>query len=161
VRFGPLAPETVLLSIPRESYAKDCRADFEITRLAGDYAVLADMKLFECFPYEQREGGDGVQSGVLPLGVPALRVAAPVPSLFKELTCLSYAIAEPRHVAINVYDIQGRMVRRLASGLCPRGKHTARWNGLDDLGRRLPGGAYVIRVESDGLSQTRKVILTR
>jgi len=161
VRFAPLVPETVLMYIPREKYAKDCRADLEIAKLAGDYAVLAELKLFQCFPYRRNLDREGEEGGVLTQGGSALDVFPPVPSLFKQATSVTYTVAEPRHVAVSVYDAQGRLVRRLGSGFCARGKHTASWNGLDETGREVPAGAYLLRFESGGLSQTRRVVLTR
>jgi len=161
VRFAPLAPETVLMYIPREKYAKDCRADLEITKLAGDYAVLAELKLFECFPYRRKPGGEGNDGGLAGESGFGVEVLQPVPSLFRNATSVSYAVSEPQRVAVSVYDAQGRMVRRLASGFCARGKHTASWNGLDETGREVPTGAYLLRFESGGFSQTRRVVLTR
>jgi hypothetical protein len=160
-RFLPLVPETVLLYIPRDKYAKDCRVDFDIMKVAGEYAVIAELKLFECFPYRRKLGGEGEDGGLVNKSGSAVELFQPVPSLFKQATNVSYAVSEPRRVAVSVYDVQGRMVRRLASGFCARGKYATSWNGLDEAGREVPAGAYLLRIESGGFSQTRRVGLTR
>jgi hypothetical protein len=159
VRHRPLVPETVWIDIPRESYAKDCEVTLDINKLAGQYAAVTELRLYECFPCNKGEGG--MQGGQIAIVPSATRVGSPRPSLFRDFTNLSYTVAVPQRVNVEVYDIQGRKVRRLASGMCKRGTHFARWNGLDDLGRRAPAGAYVLRVESEGTSQTRKVVYMR
>jgi hypothetical protein len=159
VRLRPLVPETVWIDIPRDQYAKDCKVALDINKLAGQFAAVAELKLYECFPYNKGEGGP--QSGTPAVSPSATRVSVPRPSLFRDVTSLSYTVATPRRVSVDVYDSQGRRVRRLVSGSCARGTHFVRWNGLDDSGRRAPVGAYMLRVESEGFSQTRKVVLTR
>ena len=61
-------------------------------------------------------------------------------------------------IGIGVFDVAGRLVRRLHSGPLTMGAHTVSWNGLDTSGRRCASGIYFIRVHAQGVHlQTRLV----
>ena len=52
-------------------------------------------------------------------------------------------------VSAAVYDLAGRRLRVVHSGLDGSGRFGRAWDGTDDAGRRLPPGLYVVRVEVD------------
>ena len=57
---------------------------------------------------------------------------------------------------MKVYDVQGRLVRTLVDGNLAAGRHELRWNGVDDTGRAVPSGVYVVRaVHPDGMDRQR------
>jgi len=162
VRFGPEVLDTVALSVPRQMYARDGCVELSLRRLSGDYAVLAGLKLYECFPYKNKPGDEcvGVTLGRA-RGEESFEVSQPLPDLFRSSTRITYTASRPCPVDIDVFDIQGRHVRRLASGLRASGTSVASWNGLDDAGLQVPAGAYLIRIRSEGRTESRKVVLTR
>jgi hypothetical protein len=55
-----------------------------------------------------------------------------------------------------VYDIRGRRVREL---VFPGGEHLVVWPGVDDAGRRLAAGTYVVKLSAGGTETLRKVVL--
>ncbi|ARA94164.1 hypothetical protein AWN76_014050 [Rhodothermaceae bacterium RA] len=60
-----------------------------------------------------------------------------------------------------VYDLLGREVIRLLEGPAPAGTHRVVWDGRDPTGRLVAGGLYVLRLEADGLTLHRTVVLVR
>ncbi len=63
--------------------------------------------------------------------------------------------------SISIYDISGRMVRKLVNNLLWGISGTFRWDGLDDQQNRLPTGHYVIYVElfrTDGTVINKKLV---
>ncbi len=63
--------------------------------------------------------------------------------------------------SISIYDISGRMVRKLVNNLLWGTSGTFRWDGLDDQQNRLPMGHYVIYVElfrTDGTVINKKLV---
>lgn len=52
--------------------------------------------------------------------------------------------------SLDVYDLRGRLVRALRRGEFAPGRTLAPWDGRDDSGRPLPGGAYVARLSIAG-----------
>ena len=59
--------------------------------------------------------------------------------------------------SIAVYNAAGRRARVLTTTSCAVDSIAA-WDGLDDAGRRLPPGVYVLRVRCAGQTQSFKVI---
>jgi flagellar hook assembly protein FlgD len=64
-------------------------------------------------------------------------------------------------VQISIYDVTGRMVRRLVAGDRSVGTHHAVWDGRDDRGHRLPSGAYYVRLKAGETIDRRKVMLVK
>jgi hypothetical protein len=86
------------------------------------------------------------------------------PNPFNPETVIRYALPadRPAHaLRIAVHDTRGRQVKVLFDGVQPAGNHSIRWDGTDGLGRLSPSGVYLLRFESDGFSETRKMALNR
>jgi hypothetical protein len=64
------------------------------------------------------------------------------------------------HCAINIYDISGRIVKKISINNTT-GQATAQWDGTSDNGQLLPNGAYLLVLTGHGFKQTRKVLLVR
>jgi hypothetical protein len=66
-------------------------------------------------------------------------------------------------VRLRIYDLRGRPVRTLCTGeSIPAGMHTILWDGMDDHGRTMSTGVYIIRLEgTGGTSDTDRILLIR
>jgi hypothetical protein len=62
---------------------------------------------------------------------------------------------------VEVLDLAGRVVRRLADGWQPAGARRVAWDGTDAGGQRLPPGVYLVRVRDDARSAQVRVALLR
>lgn len=94
--------------------------------------------------------------------VPAL--AADVrafPNPFNPQTTLRFVNPRPGPVTLAVYDLQGRLVRRLVSGDLAAGEHEARWDGADAAGSRASSGVYVARLVAAGATAGTKLMLVK
>ena len=80
------------------------------------------------------------------------------PNPFGHTTRLDLAIARPGHVSVMVYDLGGRLVRRLVEGDLPASKQTLQWDGTDDGGRSLPAGLYLVRMEAPGATMSHRIV---
>lgn len=90
----------------------------------------------------------------------APRLAAPAPNPFNPQTTIAFDLPESGAADLSVYDLHGRLVRRLHRGPLPAGPHTRTWNGRDDDGRRVAGGPYLVRLDAaGGFAEARKVVL--
>jgi len=70
--------------------------------------------------------------------------------------------ATPGAVSLALFDIRGRCVRTLLAGAAlPAGPHTARWDGTDARGARVPSGVYFARIAAGGATRTVKVALVQ
>jgi flagellar hook assembly protein FlgD len=60
-----------------------------------------------------------------------------------------------------VLDILGRAVRTLQDGLLPAGSYSALWNGRDADGRQMGNGTYLVRLSTESMRETTKVMLIK
>lgn len=57
---------------------------------------------------------------------------------------------------LGIYDLRGRRILERVVGA---GSHLLEWDGLDNHGRRVASGTYIIRLEGSGPAVMRKVVL--
>jgi flagellar hook capping protein FlgD len=92
--------------------------------------------------------------GRLHLGTPR-----PNPSLGE--TTVDFDLVEPARVVLEVYDVNGRRVNRIADGWFPVGRHVSTWRGDDERGHVLVSGVYFIRMQVSGFQATRRTVRVR
>lgn len=99
----------------------------------------------------------GVPDGDLP--PPTVSMTA-YPNPFNPQTTFSFNLERSEAVRITVFSTDGRPVRLIADRAFPAGPNTATWNGRDDRGRKVPSGAYLVRMETgSGLLQSKVTLL--
>jgi hypothetical protein len=113
----------------------------------------------------QHSRGDSVRvldeiTAVLPPPPPPLILSAH-PNPFNPATTLSFSLESPAQVALDLYDVAGRRIRRLVAGRLDAGQHVLAWDGRDDRGRDAPSGVYLVRIASEGRISSTKLVLLR
>ncbi|MEW6754980.1 MAG: FG-GAP-like repeat-containing protein [Candidatus Latescibacterota bacterium] len=83
------------------------------------------------------------------------------PNPFNGGTLIPFRLAAAGRVRLEVYGVTGQRVRRLVAGPRPAGSQQAAWNGRDEAGRPLGSGVYLCRLEVDGQSFTRRLLLLK
>jgi len=83
------------------------------------------------------------------------------PNPFNPSTTIQYYLRDTGAVSLEIYDINGSLVRRLEDRRAPKGLHTVEWNGLDDRGNRAGSGLYLCRLRAGKETLSRKMILLR
>ncbi len=71
---------------------------------------------------------------------------APAPNPFASTTWLRYALPVAARVSLRLYDVRGRLIRTLESGIREAGDHAIAWDGRDQAGHRVGSGAYYARL---------------
>ncbi len=74
---------------------------------------------------------------------------------------MRFSLPERGHVALNVYDAAGRLVRELEGGVMGAGLHTTVWDGRDDRGEQGAAGVYFARMQADGFDDAVKMVLVK
>ena len=74
---------------------------------------------------------------------------------------IGFYLERESRIELGVYDIEGRSVTTLLSGIVSGGNHRAAWDGRDSSGRRLGPGLYFLRLEAGASVQIRKVVMLR
>lgn len=88
-------------------------------------------------------------------------LAANTPNPFNPSTTLAFDLPADGRARVDVYDVQGRRVRRLYDGAAPAGRTRVTWDGRDDRGRGLPSGTYLARLASPLGDDVRRMTLVR
>jgi hypothetical protein len=70
---------------------------------------------------------------------------------------VEYALPRESRVSLEVFDLSGRRVATLQSGVRAAGRHQARWDGSSERGRAA--GIYFIRLKAPGRELTRRIVL--
>jgi len=83
------------------------------------------------------------------------------PNPFNPATVINFQIPRAGHVSLNVYDVSGRLVRRLVNGHRDAGPHAVEWNGKDDAGLTVASGIYFYKLNADNFVKTRRMVLLR
>lgn len=95
----------------------------------------------------------------LPPLVHELRTNFPNP--FNPSTTIMYAVASPSLVRLEVYDLAGKLTQVLVRESQATGVYRTVWDGRDRHGRRAASGLYVCRLEIDGFTAVRKMLLLK
>jgi len=75
-------------------------------------------------------------------------------------TTIALSVARPQRVQAAIYDVRGKLVRRLETQAAGQGLVTLSWDGRSDAGTSAAAGVYTIRVRSeDGAGSERFVLL--
>jgi hypothetical protein len=105
------------------------------------------------------------QSGVYSFSVtpPALlALDQNIPNPFNPETSIAFALPASGWATLRVYDLAGRLVRRLFEGPMPAGIATpVIWYGDDDSGRPVASGVYLYELKQGSRSRIRKMVLLR
>jgi flagellar hook assembly protein FlgD len=82
------------------------------------------------------------------------------PNPFRSDTVVRFALAAEGPVMVQVFGVDGRLVRTLLRGALPAGTRSVRWDGRDDGGRPVAAGAYLLRLKTADGTDARRVIRT-
>ncbi len=83
------------------------------------------------------------------------------PNPFRASTSISYSLPRREHVRIQVYDVNGRLVRSLVDEERGAQAHVATWDGRDSGGREVSSGVYFIRFEAGAKVFTQRSVVLR
>ena len=83
------------------------------------------------------------------------------PNPFNSQTTIFYDVESTIDINLNIYDLNGELVKRLYSGLSSIGENKFIWNGVNDLDMLVSSGVYFYRLESNDFVRTRKMVLIK
>ncbi len=106
-----------------------------------------------------------IMPGVTPVPetptVLATRLCAAQPNPFNPRTTVVFELAQHSHARVEVFDLQGRLVRILCDEERPQGRHEVIWTGVDATGRQASSGVYVVRLNTGKQHSAMQVTLVK
>ena len=93
-----------------------------------------------------------------PAPVPPVRTGLAITSIspnpFNPATNISFSIADPAHVKLEIFDPRGRRVTTLIDRRMPAGQHQVHWQATGH-----PSGLYLVRISSGNQQVTGRMML--
>lgn len=83
------------------------------------------------------------------------------PNPFNNSTKIQFNIPEHGYVSIGVYNSAGRYIAQIIEKKMNKGTHYINWKGLDNHGKSIPSGSYLIVMKYSGLIISRKISLIK
>lgn len=101
------------------------------------------------------------EAGVAAVAPVTLEFAAPRPNPASSYATLRFALPREATIGLGVFDVSGRLVRELATGVAGAGQHGVTWNLIDRDGQRVANGVYFARLAVDGVVRTQAICVAR
>jgi len=101
----------------------------------------------------------GVSTNPQTIGNTLLAQNAPNP--FRPTTTIAYAVPRNGSVQLSVFDVKGRLVRKLVGQVQAAGRYQVIWDGRDMAGRRAASGVYFYRLVTGDMIETRCMVRMR
>jgi gluconolactonase len=98
----------------------------------------------------------GVKSEGGNLHSPSFELFPNFPNPFNPSTAISYQLPDVSHVTLKVYDLLGRQIRTLISGIEEPGTHEVEFDGGD-----LSSGVYFYRLDAGSHIETKAMVLLK
>ena len=78
------------------------------------------------------------------------------PNPFNSTTTIRYSLPEKREVAIEIFNILGRKIETLISGIQPAGSHSVVW-----VAENQPSGVYFYRINAGEYAESKSCLLLK
>ena len=110
--------------------------------------------------------GDEEEAGVLVRDIVALipkefSLGNNYPNPFNPLTTIPFTISKPGLVVINIYDLNGRLVRRVVNKHLGTGHYSRIWDGKNSQGIPVSSGVYYYGLQTKTFNGYKKMILIK
>ena len=83
------------------------------------------------------------------------------PNPFNPATVISFDVNRTAPVRVDIYNINGQLVRTLIDDIRPAGTVSLSWNGRDEYGRMVSAGEYFYRLRSGDFVEARKMLFIK
>ncbi len=83
------------------------------------------------------------------------------PNPFNPRTEIEYTIQRPAQVTLDIFNILGRKVKTLIRGHQPSGSYHLTWDGRNEEGKTVSCGVYLYRLQVDGDSEAKRMLLLK
>ena len=168
---GPIRPAAVLTDLDMDGDVDIVYGGWDLNMHAWDMPYTVDGTAMPWATFRGHSTRDGVHRRVSITeveGVPQpsdLSLLPNHPNPFNPQTTVRLFVPgdvkTSSRLNVEVYDVQGRMVRRLYVGDIEPGWHDFIWNGRDDSGRAQASGVYLLRVQGMDQVRSTKMSLVR
>jgi hypothetical protein len=124
--------------------AQDLGNDSVVEAGVDEFRILADV------------GSTGI-TDLVQDATPIFSLSQSEPNPFDRETRIEYSVPARTAVELTVYNVTGRVVRKLDAGPRDAGRYRVSWDGRDWTGSRVAAGVYFYKLTANEKSLTRKM----
>jgi hypothetical protein len=134
------------------------RVNLTISWPSGVIQTLENQPVNQRLVITESNGASDVPN----VGKPLAYSVSNSPNPFNPLTKIEFALPIAGAVSLNVYDIDGHLVKSLLNGaIYGSGTFSVDWNGTTNDGRKVASGVYLYRFTSGAHEQTGRMLLMK
>ncbi len=89
------------------------------------------------------------------------KILPPRPNPTKNTTQFWLTLSKPQKTEISVFDVSGRLIKRIFKGDLESGNHLFKWNAIDSNGKGVSSGVYFIKIKSQDLQEVKPLVIIR
>jgi len=90
-----------------------------------------------------------------------LKLYQSVPNPAVGQVSIAFSLSGRSEVKILVYDVSGKLVRKLVEGEYDGGYYVVRWDLRDERGHEIPSGVYFYTMYSGKYRETKKLMVIK
>ncbi|MBI9070208.1 MAG: T9SS type A sorting domain-containing protein [Melioribacteraceae bacterium] len=83
------------------------------------------------------------------------------PNPFNPKVNVSVGVNKRTSLKLFIYDIQGRLIKKLVDNVYSKGNNIIAWNSINDNGMKVNSGIYIIKAVTASTTITKKIILLK
>lgn len=83
------------------------------------------------------------------------------PNPFSSSSQISFVLAKAARCELKIYDLKGRLRRRLTESFLKSGTHQFCFDGCDEAGLRLSSGIYLVSLQENGQRSVQRITLIK
>ncbi len=83
------------------------------------------------------------------------------PNPFNPSTSIAFELPARSSAVVEIFDVNGALIRKLVDETMDAGRHTVEWNGRDDGGHVVGSGVYFYRLTAAGRTQSKKMVILK
>ena len=83
------------------------------------------------------------------------------PNPFNPITKITYEMPSDGFVKVSIIDMMGRKVKTLVESSQVSGMRSVTWNATDNNDQPVSAGVYLYRIQTIGITKTRKMVFLK
>ncbi|NMB80737.1 MAG: T9SS type A sorting domain-containing protein [Ignavibacteria bacterium] len=83
------------------------------------------------------------------------------PNPFNPSTTITFEIPKSEFVSLQIFNINGELIKTILQESLNAGRYEKRWNGEDDFGNQVVSGVYFYRIKAGHFEKSSRMILLK
>ena len=93
--------------------------------------------------------------------VKAFKLHQNYPNPFNPSTTIMYEIPKNGKVEVNIFDMNGKLIKSMVNKQQTAGYHKVVWNGLNKSGQKVASGFYIYTIKYNKTITSKKMLLIK